>query len=326
MAAGLGRHANGYAPFSTSERGGLAYVTIDPRTKLVWFDRSGRELETLAIPAARQGDPALSPDGHQILWERLDPETHTPDIFLFDEPHRAMSRLTSDQSVDVVPIWSGNGTQFVYRSNRNGPGDLYLKALVGNGKEELLLGNGVRKDPTDWSRDGRFILYDNWANQGSTRVMWFVPLFGDRKPSPYQYKTFSNWGGRFSPDGHWVAYAANESGPDEVYIQAFPATGVTYRVSTGGGSEPAWRGDGHELFYLAADGTLTACVIRMHDDVVDVGAPTPLFRPKLEPNNTLRHVFDVAPDGERFLITTPIQDETAARITVVLNWTSTLRQ
>ena len=256
----------------------------------------------------------------------LDPETHTTDIFLFDGLHRAMSRFTSDPSVDVVPIWSrDDATRVVYRSNRNGSGDLYLKPLAGDGKEELLLRSDARKDPTDWSRDGRFILYDNWASQGATRVMWFVPLFGDRKPSPYQHTTFSTYGGRFSPDGRWVAYTANESGTDEVYIQAFPAAGVSHRVSTHGGSEPAWRGDGQELFYLAADGTLTACAIRMHNDVVDVGASTPLFRPKLG-SSSLRNNFDVAQNGERFLITTPLQDQTTARITVVLNWTSTLRK
>ena len=324
---GVGRRASSYAPFSISERGGLAYVAVDHRTRLVWFDRSGRELETLAIPAGRQADPAVSPDGHQILWERTDPETQTPDIFLFDERQGALSRLTSDPSVDVLPIWSADATQVVYRSNRDGPGDLYLKSLTANGKEELVLRNSARKDPTDWSPDGRFILYDNWDGHGPTREsdLWFVPLFGDRQPSPYQRTTFSAWGGRFSPDGRWIAYAANESGRDDVYVQAFPATGIRYRVSKQGGSQPAWRRDGRELFYLAADGTLTTCAIRMQNDTVDVGAPTPLFRPKLR-SSLLRNHFDVAPDGERFLINTPVQDETTAPITVVLNWTSTLRQ
>ena len=327
VATGLGRRTSTYAPFSISERGALAYVAVDPRTRLVWFDRGGRELESLSIQPGRQEDPAVSPDGHLILWGRNDPETQTPDIFLFDRRDRATTRLTFDPSVDVLPIWSPDGSQFAFRSNRNGPGDLYVKSLVGNAEEELLLRNAARKDPTDWSPDSRFILYDNYDGEDPTREsdIWVVPLFGDRKPSPYQHKAFSAWGGRFAPDGQWIAYAADESGTDDVYIQAFPATGVTYRVSRHGGSQPAWRRDGRELFYLAGDGVLTACSVQTHKGVVEVGTPTPLFHPTLR-SSLLRNHYDVAPNGDRFLINTPVQDETTAPITVVLNWNEELKQ
>src|SRR5262249_47035828 len=213
------------------------------------------------------------------------------------------------------------------RSNRNGPGDIYLKSLSGSGNEELLLRNAARKDPTDWSPDGRFILYDNYDSGDPTRQsnMWVLPLFGDRRPRPYQHTSFSAWGGRFSPDGHWVAHATDEHSGEDVYAQAFPATGVSYRVSTEGGWQPAWRRDGRELFYLAHDGTLMAAAIRGRGDLVEGGRPTPLFRATLR-STLLRNHYDVAPNGDRFLFNTPVQDEATAPITVVLNWTATLRK
>jgi len=278
------------------------------------------------VPPARFGDPVVSPDGHQILFSRSDPETETPDIFLYDDVQRVASRVTTDPGVDVLPIWSSDATRVIFRSNRNGPGDVYLTSLNGSRNEELLLRNAARKDPTDWSPDGRFILYDNYDSNDPSREsdLWVLPLFGDRKPRPYQREAFSAWGGRFSPDGRWVAYASDEHSKEDVYIQAFPATGVSHRVSTQGGWQPAWRRDGRELFYLAADGTLMAAAIGGHDDILEVGAPAPLFRATLR-STLLRNHYDVAPNGDRFLINTPVQDEAAAPITVVLNWPGTLR-
>jgi hypothetical protein len=327
VATGVAETPNMDAPFSVSARGGLAYHAVDRRSRLVWFTRSGRELESLALPLARRGNPAISRDGHQILWNEADPLTRTADIFRSDERGNAVSRLTFDPSVDVLPVWSADATQVVFRSNRNGPGDLYRKSLTGTQNEELLLKNSARKDPTDWSPDGRFILYDNFAGDDTSRVsdMWVLPVIGDRQPSPYQRKTFSAWGGRFSPDGRWVAYAADETGKENVYIQAFPANGVSYRVSTGGGSQPTWRRDGLELIYLAADGMLMACAIRTRSNGVDVSVPTALFRPSVQ-SGRLRNGFDVAPDADRLVVNAPVQDETTAPITVLLNWTSTLRR
>ena len=323
---GLGRRTNNYAAFSVSERGGLAYHAVDFKMKLVWFDRSGRELGPLGVPPARLGDPAVSSDGHQILFSRLDPETETPDIILYND-QSAISRVTSDPGVDVLPVWSSDGGQLVFRSNRNGPGDLYMKSLTGKGDERLLLKNAARKDPTDWSPDGRFVLYDNYDGEDPSREsdMWVLPLFGDRTPRPYQQKKFSAWGGRFSPDGRWVAYAADEHSKDDVYIQAFPATGTSYRVSQHGGSEPVWRRDGRELFYLSSDGTLMVAGVRAHDTGVELETPTPLFRPTLR-STLLRNHYDVTPKGDRFLINTPLQDEATAPITVVLNWPAALRK
>ena len=325
VASGLGRRVSHYAPFSVSALGALAYHAVDFRMRLVWVDRSGRELETLAMPPAGMGDPMISPDGRQILFSRLNPETETPDIYLYDDRHD-VSRVTSDPGFDVLPVWSADAARVVYRSNRNGPGDIYLKSLTGSGSEELLLRTAARKDPTDWSPDGRFILYDNYDGEPTRESdMWVLPLFDDRKPSPYQHKTFGTWGGRFSPDGHWVAYAADEHGKDNVYIQAFPATGISYRVSKQGGVMPAWRRDGRELFFIAADGTLMAASVNVRHDVVEVGAPSPLFRPKVR-STLLRNYYDVAPNGDRFLINSPLQDEATTPITVVLNWTATLRK
>jgi DNA-binding winged helix-turn-helix (wHTH) protein/Tol biopolymer transport system component len=325
VANGLGRRTNNYAAFSVSERGSLAYHAVDFKMRLAWFDRSGREVEPLAMRPARINDPVVSPDGHQILFVRADPETETTDIFLYDNSRAVVSRVTTDPGVDVLPVWSPDAKRVAFRSNRNGAGDIYVKSVNG-GTDELLLRNAARKDPTDWSPDGKFILYDNYDGSDASREsdMWVLPLFGDRNPHPYQRTTFSAWGGRFSPDGRWVAYAADEHSKNgDVYIQAFPATGVSYRVSTRGGWQPSWRRDGRELFYLATDGTLMAAAVWDHDGMLEVAAPTPLFR-RTWRSTLLRNHYDVAPNGDRFLINAPVQDETTAPVTFVLNWTAML--
>ena len=223
-----------------------------------------------------------------------------PDIWVLDMVLGVTSRLTFDAATDNLPIWSPDGQRVVFPSSRKGPFDLYIKAASGAGQEELLIKLGTPTGwATDWSRDGRFILYQiPGVNTGQD--LWIAPQFGDRKPFPYLQTQFNEQEGAFSPDGRWVAYVSDESGRDEIYVQAFPLSGEKHQISTGGGSEPYWKKDGKELFYLAADRNLMAVPVTLGTTITP-GTPKSLFP---VPVSAQRHSYAVTADGQRFLVST----------------------
>ena len=168
---------------------------------------------------------------------------------------------------------------------------------------------------TDWSPDGRFVLYTE-TGQKSGRDVWALPLDADRTPVAVVQTGFDETGPRFSPDGQWVSYTSNETGRDEIYLQRFPGPGRSWQISTSGGRIAHWRADSREIFYIAPDNRLMAVPVTLNPGTsgVDAGTPAPLF--PMPPNSS----FDVMRDG-RFLINSPRGEATATRpITVVLNW------
>jgi hypothetical protein len=199
---------------------------------------------------------------------------------------------------------------------------LYVKAATGAGQEEVLVKLGTPTGwGTHWSQDGRFIMYDIPGDKAG-RDLWIAPQFGDRKPFPYLNTQFNESEGSFSPDGRWVAYVSDESGRDEVYVQAFPLSGAKFQISTGGGSEPNWRKDGTELFYLAADRNLMAAPIKS-GATLEAGVPKPLFPIAV---SAQRHSFAPANDGQRFLVSASAGGDKTVPITVVLNWQAGLKK
>lgn len=194
-----------------------------------------------------------------------------------------------------------------------------VKGASGGGQEELLVKMGTPSGwGMDWSRDGRFILYQI-PGPKTGQDLWVAPQFGDRKPYPYLQAQFDEQLGRFSPDGNWVAYVSDESGRDEVYVQAFPLSGEKQTISSGGGSEPQWRKDGSELFYVAGDRNLMAVPVKP-GKVFRAGAPKALFPITLSAFG--RSYYAVSGDGQRVLTNQTSGELTP--ITVVLNWTAGL--
>jgi hypothetical protein len=141
-----------------------------------------------------------------------------------------------------------------------------------------------------------------------------LPLFGDRKPFPFIESPFFEAGSQFSPDGHWLAYNTNESGPSEVFVVPFPGPGARVRISTAGGDNARWRRDGKEIFYLAGN-TLMAAAVTANGSRFDVGAVQRLFDVPMVDGYW---PYDVSPDGQRFLVNT--LDGAVAPLTVVVNW------
>jgi dipeptidyl aminopeptidase/acylaminoacyl peptidase len=178
-----------------------------------------------------------------------------------------------------------------------------------------------------WSADGKFILYTSTG--GPTASDLFVlPLSGDRKPIPFVNTQFTETPGQFSPDGKWVAYVSNESGRNEVYVAPFPGPGGKRQVSTAGASQPAsqprWRRDGTEIFYIAADMKLMAAAVDGRGASFEVGAVKPLFDTRAATG--LRSTYAATADGQRFLINRAPEQTASAPITVVVNWAAGLRQ
>jgi eukaryotic-like serine/threonine-protein kinase len=156
-----------------------------------------------------------------------------------------------------------------------------------------------------------------------------LPLSGDRKPVPFLQTEFNENQGQFSPDGRWMAYTSDDSGIEQIYIQPFPASGGKRLISSSGGGQPRWRGDGKELFYISPDRQLMAVSIRTGSDSshCEVGVPTPLFQAGIRYSFASRFFYyDVTADGQRFLVNTVPEAGSLSTVTVVVNWQAGFKQ
>ncbi len=262
---------------STSAAGPIVYRAGLPtgQRQFIWFDRSGKELGKVGDPdSADPQDPLLSPDGRRLALDRI--VNGNSDVWTFDLGSNLLSRSTFDMAADFGPVWSPDGSRFVFGSNRKGIFDLYVKPAAGARQEELLLATPQNKAPGDWSPDGRFVLY---RSPGPTTGfdLWAVPVDGERKPFPVVQTNAEERDGQFSPDGKWIAYQSNESGRVEVVIQPFPGTGGKLQVSANGGAQVRWRRDGKELFYIALDGRLMAVPIQLAANGQSAETGTPVL-------------------------------------------------
>ena len=321
--------------FSVSANGVLAYRSgsFGGNPRLVWFDRGGKSLGTLGQPADYYGGLALSPDGKRVAVGELD-QAGNRDIWLLDVTRGVHTRFTFD-ALSATPIWSPDGTRLVFNSSRGASRNIYQKDSSGSGYEELLAKSG---SPEDWSPDGGYLLYILVDPKTNNTDLWVLPNPSgppeNHKPVPYLQTPFVKRQGQFSPDGHWIAYASDESGSSQyqIYVQSFPAGAGKFQVSTGaGGTQPRWRRDGKEIFYLAADGKLMA-VETQTTPKFEAGAPKALFDPLISRGRMSPQVFyryDVTADGKRFLAisaSTAPETSASAPITVMVDWLAALKR
>jgi eukaryotic-like serine/threonine-protein kinase len=312
---------NGWRALSVSSEGTLAYQSISAKRQLAWFDRAGKEIGRLGQPED-QFAPRLSPDQQRVAVSRRTAQGKT-DIWLLDLARGARMRFTTYQPANNAnPTWSPDNGHIVFMSNRNGPFfDLYMKASSGAGGDELLLRSSATKLATDWSSDGRFILYQMQDPKTGHNDVWVLPMKDDRKPTPVLQTEFNELLAQFSPDGRWIAYQSDESGQTEIYVQAFPKSSGKFQVSTSGGSRARWRRDGKELFYLSPERRMMAVEAKATPTAFEAGRPRELFQTRVAIFPAVVPAYDVSADGQRFLIQTlPDDAESAAPITVVMNW------
>jgi Tol biopolymer transport system component/predicted Ser/Thr protein kinase len=317
----MGTQGNGLADFSVSATGALIYrggVTNDDR--LVWVDRSGKELSDVDKPA-QYASSALSPDGTRLAVDISDSRSNKRDIWIRDLARGVTSRFTFDPANETSPLWSPDGNQLVYSSDRKGIPSLYEKAASGTGPEKELWSCGETLVAGDWSGDGRFILVNRLSAQSSWDI-WVFPVDGTTKPFPFVQGPFSEVLPTFSPDAHYVTYMSNESGRLEIYVQQFPGPGGKWQVSAAGGIEPHWSADGKTIYFRGLDAKLMAATVEA-GTTFTAGVPQPLFDARFQPGQR-RNTYLVTRDGQKFLILSPVGKERIAPITVVLHWPETL--
>lgn len=271
------------AGISVSRAGTIAYRTRAPgvQRQFAWFTRTGKEIRRVGdVVDSALSDPSLSSDGQRVALYRG--QNGNTDVWILETKRGVLSRFTSDAADDVMPVWSPDGDRIIFSSNRSGVHDLYSKSAAGGGSEELLLSTARPKIPTDWSHDGRYVLFNSRDPKLGIDI-WALSLDEKATPFPVIQTAFDEQSGQFSPDGKWIAYQSNESGRQDVYVQPFPGPGEKRRISIDGGTHVRWRPGGKELFYIAPDGRLMVVPIRVgpngHDP--EIGTSEALFAPPL---------------------------------------------
>jgi Tol biopolymer transport system component len=305
------------ASFSVSASGTLGYRPgAGTVSQLTWFDRAGKSLGAIGEPQVHV-NLGLSPDGRRLAVSQA--ALGAINIWMVDLARPAApSRFTGASGGNFDPVWSPDGSHVVFTSSRTGKFNLYWRAADGAGEDQLLSEPPQGAGAPDWSRDRRFLAFassgDVWvmplSSQGSTKI---------EAGKAYQFvqTSFDEGDPAFSPDGRWMAYHSNESGQPQVYVQSFPSGGSKSRISTSGGTEPNWRGDGKELFFLAPDGTMMSARIDTAKEFTAT-VPQPLFQTGITATQN-NNPYVVTRDGQRFLV--PVVDQSAAaQMTVVLNW------
>jgi eukaryotic-like serine/threonine-protein kinase len=277
---------------------------LTPSATLTWVDRSGRTLGSTP-EAAEYIAIALAPDEQRVV------ATESGDRLTLIELTRPIhTRLTPGNQSEFDSVWSPDSREVAFVSE----GGLFTRRVDQDGRTPLLAPSSVR-GVEDWTHDGRFVIFLR-----GTESVWALPLKGDRTPVPVIESSSSVDEPHVSPDGRWLAYSGQDTGQWEVYVQPFMRPGGRVRVSTNGGSQAHWRGDGGELFYLALDGTMMS--VRTANPASPDAART-LFRLRLLVKPTYDQ-YAVTADGQRFLVLDPEGQETT-RLTVLTNWPAALK-
>jgi Tol biopolymer transport system component len=320
-------------PVTISENGILLYTGSlgFGSFQMIWYDRAGKLLGPVGSPGL-VFTPTISPDAKTIAYGRVGGAgTASADIWLRDLSRGIETRFTAGPWGNYTPVWSADGDKIVWVSSRRGRLNLYEKPASGSGQDEALL-TGIpaafpilaNMAPSQWSRDGRFIVYAEAASNGKLDL-WVLPTSGDRKPFAFLKTEFEELHGQLSADSRWMAYASDETGRREVYVRPFPSGEGVWRISGNGGDQPRWGGDGKELFYVGADRKMMLVSVRDSPGVKpNLGPATPvaLFDSQIMNSPGIGGVFqyDVTTDGKQFLVVTDNVAATTQPLTVVVNW------
>jgi serine/threonine protein kinase len=310
--------------FSASTTGRLAYQVSTVGSELVWFDRKGSRLGSAA--AEREYNTVcLTADEKRIVYDLATARTADVDLWTQDLAGGPPTRLTFDPATDFYPVCSPAGPEVIFATLREGRPNLFRLPLSAPGSESPVIRSPLAKIPYDWSSDGRLLVFGVLDPKTNWDVM--VMTLPDGTPTPFAATPAEERSARLSTDGRWMAYVSNETGSPQVYVQPFPATGVKWQLSRGGGSQLQWRRDGRELYYVAPDKKLMAVEVKPSGTSFAWGEPQPLIETRMtgwERSGAGCCQYAVSADGQRFLISTATN--TAIPITVAVNWTAALRR
>ncbi len=319
-----------HAFFSISEHGELMYRSGGSGGyQLGWVDAQGKPSGTLG-DVGQYFYPSISPDSSQVAVAMAGNQANV-DIWVIDVNRGNSRRLTYDPAPEVYPIWTPDGKRIVFTSTRGGRRDLYMHNADGSGEDVLLFKSDEDKVPDGFSKDGKYLLFMS-TNPKTGNDLWVLSMEpqgpnGDRKATPFLRTEFNENTARFSPDGHWVAYASNESGSPEVYVRPFmpgaEASGEKHMVSKRGGIIPQWREK--QLLFMTLNGAMMAADVTL-GPTFQAGNPQTLFQAPTAPTNQLGG-GDVSSDGKRFLfVVLQGASNAPAPFTVVMNWEAALKK
>ena len=311
------------AQYAVSENGSLVYVGGEQTSQrnLVWVSRDGSE-QTLAAPPRRYQAPRLSPDGRRIAASIDSP---TPQVWIYDLTRDALTRLTFEGTYNRSPTWTPDGKRVAVISNKDGALNIYSQSADGGGSMERLNESKNITNPSSFSPDGRLLAMDEIDPVTQQDIA--VLQVSDHKEQPFLHTVFNESAARFSPDGHWLAYASDESGRREIYVQSFPGPEGKWQISTDGGTEPVWNPKGHELFYRNGDKMMAVDISTQPN--FSAGKPRMLFAGQFVAAAGSDPNYDVSPDGQRFLMLEEAEPGTStasAQIIVVQNWVNELKR
>jgi Tol biopolymer transport system component len=261
----------------------------------------------------------LSPDNSRVAYNVADADSGASDIWILDLARGVRSRLTFGPAGKHGAVWSPDGQRLVYYVSALND-DLFFRNS-GGGDEEVLLRSDRDKVATDWSRDGRFLVFNQLDRQNGTRFdIWVLPMDGKDKPRPFLATEANEKDGRLSPDGRFMLYTSDESGKTEAYVALFPGPGGKWQVSSGGATQAVWTQNGKEIVYLRPDLTVTSLLVHASATGFAVDPPRSLFRVPLALG------VDVTQDGQRFLVAVRPDDEQEQPVTLVTGWPAGLKR
>ncbi len=313
----------GYAPnrskgvFSSSLDGVMIYMTVSSQGRtLSWIDRQ----QNLLLPAGSiviDATAYLAGDDSRILYDSYDPIARNFDIWTLDIARGLKSRLTFDQADDSNPVLSPDGGRFVYTSWKEGV-NLYIRSMAGTDTAELVAKSITSAQCTDWSRDGRYLLFQDVELTADWDI-WYVPLDGDRVKKPFVKTEFSEQSAVFSPDGRWVAYSSDESSRNEIYIRSFPSGEGKWQVSTGGGRTPIWDRTGTMIYYNTDQGVM-GTTVNGSGTSFTIGETKLILR---NPSQAGLLLHGVTTDGKKILVSHLPTNQVTMPLTLVTDWRRT---
>jgi serine/threonine-protein kinase len=314
---------SGAAQYSFSATGSLVYVPggiQEDQRRLVWVNRNGAE-HPVAAPTRAYLFPRVSPDGRRVAVVIAEQEAQ---VWLQDLSRETLTRFTFEGNRNLNSVWTPDGKRIAFLSNKEGPQNIFWQQADGGGGLERLSTGEFPQVPMSWSPDGQLLAF--MENNPTTGYDIWVLRLSDHKMQPFLRTPFNESVPRFSPDGRWLAYISNESGRYEIYVQPYPGPGGKWQVSTEGGTEPAWNPNGRELFYRSGDKMMAVDITTQPSFAA--GKPRVLFEGRYVPTPATAPNYDVSPDGQRFLMLKPNEQEASAptQINVVLNWFEELKR
>jgi Tol biopolymer transport system component len=311
-----------WAAFAVAPNGTLIYNTSvgAAESALVWMDRAGKDVGHIG-DVGIMANPTLSPLGNRVAVDITDRKANNIDIWIENTQGAENSRFTFDPAEEAVGVWSRDGSSIAYRIADLDGASICIKPATGleHEKKRYTVPRATADDmlPNSWSLDNQQILCTRQTASGDHLEILSV---AGGEPTRLLNSKGSETNGQISPDGKWVAYASDESGNWEIYVTSFPGAAGKWQVSRGGGSEPRWRGDGKEIFYIAPDGMLTAVPVN-GETTFATGTPSPLFQihGRAAISSTDVFTYDVAKDGKRFLVNRYQKPEHVAPLTILLS-------